>query len=357
MAATSERDNNFDAVRLIAALAVVVGHAWPLTGLTHPPAVAGIPMFTIAVYVFFTLSGYLVGTSWVRDPRPLAFLTRRVSRIFPALIVVVVLTVFVIGPLVTTLPIAHYFASPTTWGYLGNVSLLATYDLPGVFADHPRPVVNGVLWTLGPEFTCYLGVLAIGLLANATRRAVPGRGVAIAFGVVAVGLAALCLAPIDLGTAAPAMRAMVFFGIGSALAHGGVRRMPVWAPCIAIIVWVAGSVAFPGQDLLFAWVALPVIVLAIGQSSWPVFRAAGRFGDFSYGTYLWGFLVQQVVFQLVPAIPLGADVALVVVITVGVAAASWHLVEKRALGLGRRLASRRYVRPIPQGSAALPKLR
>ena len=322
---TAKRDNNFDAIRLTAALAVVVGHAWPLTGLKHPPAIGGIPMFTIAVYVFFTLSGYLVGTSWVRDARPLPFLIRRVSRIFPALIVLVVLTVFVVGPLVTTLPVGGYFASPTTWGYLGNVSLLATYDLPGVFAQHPRPVVNGVLWTLGPEFTCYLGVLAVGLLAIAARRAVPGRTVAAAFAVIAVVLAALCVAPIEFGAAESAMRAMVFFAIGSALAHGGVLRIPVWAPCVAIVVWVAGVVAFPDLKLDFAWIALPVVVLAAGQSSWRVVRSAGRFGDFSYGTYLWGFLVQQVVFQLLPGIPLWLDVVLVVAVTLGIAAASWHL--------------------------------
>ena len=341
MPGPGSRDNNFDAIRLAAALAVVIGHGWPLNGVAHPPAIGGIPVFTLAVYVFFSLSGYLVGTSWVRDSRPVPFLVRRVSRIFPALIVVVVLSVFVIGPLVTTVGLTEYFASPTTWRYLSNVTLLASYDLPGVFAEHPRPVVNGALWTLGPEFLCYLGVLAVGLLARLARRRVPGPAVAAAFGVLAVVIAGLALTPAPaLDEPRPALQAMVFFAVGAMLAHAGVRRIPLLPAAILLVAWIAGVLLLPELRLVWAWFALTGIVLAVGTRSWPVVRRAGRFGDISYGTYLWGFPIQQLVVLLAPDVPLAVSILAAVVGTLAIAAVSWHLVEKPSLALGRRIAAR-----------------
>ena len=158
------RSNNFDALRLLAALTVVVAHAWPLTGVSPSPMLGGIKVFHLAVFVFFAISGYLITTSWQRAPRVRRFLAARVLRIFPALILVVVLTVLVIGPVATTLPLGEYFTSPQTWGYLVTVTLAAAYQLPGVFDQNPLDVVNGSLWTLGPEFACYLLVLTIGLV-------------------------------------------------------------------------------------------------------------------------------------------------------------------------------------------------
>src|SRR5690606_33166876 len=73
-------------------------------------------------------------------------------------------TVFVLGPLVTTS--GHYWQA-TTWRYLLSAGLVAQYELPGVFADHPRDVVNGSLWSLGPEAGGYV-LLALLALAPLT---------------------------------------------------------------------------------------------------------------------------------------------------------------------------------------------
>lgn len=157
-----DRRNNFDALRLVASLAVVAGHAWPLTGVSAAPRLGGHLVHHDAVYVFFAISGFLITTSWFRSPHPLRYLRNRALRIFPALVLVVIATVFVIGPLVTSSP--DYLGEPATWSYLGNIALVAQYELPGVFQANPVTAVNGSLWTLGAEFACYLGVLAVGLL-------------------------------------------------------------------------------------------------------------------------------------------------------------------------------------------------
>jgi peptidoglycan/LPS O-acetylase OafA/YrhL len=346
VALEGSRDNNFDAVRLLAAFAVLVGHAWPLTGTPHPPRLAGLPIFELGVDVFFALSGFLIATSWARSPKAMPFLTRRVFRIFPALFVVVVASVLVIGPLMTRLSTVAYFADAGTWAYLGNLSLAAIYPLPGVFESNPvDAVVNGSLWTLGPEFLCYLGVLAIGLVALVGRRGAGLRRL-IGFAVAGGALVALQLVP----GAAPAgiediLRVMVFFAAGAVLAElhplGLLDR--VFAPWIVLAVAIAmlvAGIAIPDAARIVAWIGLPLVVIGLGSRSTPVLRRAARFGDLSYGLYLWGFPVQQSVTLLLPRLPLAVDILIVAVSALLLALGSWWLVEGRALRAGRALSRR-----------------
>ncbi|MCA1942396.1 MAG: acyltransferase [Yonghaparkia sp.] len=336
----AHRNNNFDAVRLAAALAVIVGHAWPLHGIPDPPSIAGIAIFHLGVYVFFSVSGYLIAQSWMRSTSPRAFLARRAARIFPALIVVVVISIALIGPLATDLPVREYFSSPTTWGYLQNLTLAATYELPGVFEGHWRPVVNGSLWTLGPEFVCYLLLLALALIA---ARVAPGRSAPVtivALTVVALALVSMSLAPGWLsGGARPVAEAMVFFMIGAVVALAG--RAPVvslGAP-VAIIFWLIGYAVAPDTPIVWAWLFLPVVVIGLGRLSTPVLRRAGRFGDISYGMYLWGFPVQQLVIAWAPGLSVAGSLSVALGVTMLLAFLSWHLVERPSLRAVRQWSS------------------
>ena len=320
MGAVIERHNNFDAIRILAALTVVIGHAWPLTGLSSPPEIAGIPVFHVAVYVFFAISGYLITSSWLRAPEVRRYLAARVLRIFPALVVVVLVTTFIIGPLVTTSD--SYFSSPETWGYLQNVTLLAVYDLPGVFEDLPRAVVNGSLWSLGPEFVCYLCVLALGLaLARFPR--------ARALVLTGLFIAVYFVTPEPLHFI---VGSMAFFGVGSLIASLQMP-LPLWPAVPALAVWIVAGSLFEPLSVPLGWLVVPYALVALGTRSTPVLRRFGRFGDVSYGTYLWGFVVQQTVNVVCGILPLWLDLLVVVPLTLGIAWISWHVVEKRALAL------------------------
>lgn len=339
------RDNDFDAIRLLAALAVLVGHAWPLTGMTERPLVAGLKLFDLGVYVFFSLSGYLIATSWARSPRVVPFLLRRVFRILPALVVVVLVTTFVLGPLVSTLGVPGYFGDPGSWAYLRNVTLVPVYTLPEVFVGHPVDgTVNGSLWTLGPEFLCYLGVLGTGLLALGVR--VPAVRLAVP---VLVGIAAAVVLLVP-GAAPRGMRdvltVIVFFAGGAVISEAERRGLAAplrsrWLPLVVAAGWlVAGAFLAEREAVALAWVVLPFLVIALGSRSTPVVRRAGRFGDLSYGLYLWGFPVQQTVVLLAPDLPLAVDILVVALVAGLLALASWWLVERHAIALGRRLGER-----------------
>lgn len=93
-----QRANNLGALRLFAALLVLVGHAYGLRGLEGPLFLSTVPLGLLGISIFFVISGYLVTESWDRDPQPLRFLARRSLRIFPGLVVCVALCALVLGP-------------------------------------------------------------------------------------------------------------------------------------------------------------------------------------------------------------------------------------------------------------------
>src|ERR1700728_122809 len=168
------RDNNFDALRLLAAATVICSHSFliadgnensePLIVLSGRQSILGLA----GVFVFFAISGFLVTQSFVETRSPWRYLLKRCLRIFPGFFVALVLAGFVLAPMVTTLPLHQYFLSPAPYRYVFWNMLfdLRQHELPGVmFVDNPVGLeVNGSLWTLGYEFQMYLMVLALGLL-------------------------------------------------------------------------------------------------------------------------------------------------------------------------------------------------
>ena len=319
------RGNDFDALRLVAALMVVVGHGAVLLG-EPAPRLLGLPVHSLGVSVFFCVSGFLIAGSMERAPSAGRFLWHRVLRIFPALIVVVALSMLVLGPLVTSLPVGAYISSPQTWAYALNVPLLAQYELPGVFdsAVHARPAVNGSLWTLGVEFCCYLGVLALRWVPGRWR-GVPLRGVLAVVALVGLGVVT------GLGGALGSSAELcAFFAAAAAvrlLVPAAWLRWPAGVVALAVLLLAAGT---PLQQVAL-WIALPVLVIVVGTGSLPVLRRAARFGDFSYGLYLWSYPVQQLVLEVLGRLPTAANLALVVTVTLLLAVASWWLVERPAL--------------------------
>ncbi len=319
--------NLFDAIRILAASLVIMGHAWPLSGLESAPRVSGITINHLGVYIFFVISGYLLSRSWNRSPRPVFFLIRRALRIFPALILVTLVTVFVLGPLVSTASAAGYWGSAQTWTYLGNVTLLMQYELPGVFADNPTTAVNGSLWSLGPEFCCYLLLVVLGVFGAWFSRIVRA--------LVAIGIGATIIVVPFHGAFRTTMIAVVFFVLGSLLAELPADMcLPLWP---AILGGVALFLFAGTAGLLVAWVVIPYVVVAIGMRSSRITGPLHRLGDPSYGMYLWAFPLQQILIAAFGPLPLAISIGVVLVGAAALGYASWHLVEKRAIGWGARL--------------------
>lgn len=145
------RNNNFNIIRFVAAMMVVLGHMCHLVAV-EVNQLLGQAVSTIGVKIFFLISGYLIAQSFLNDSNIVRYCIRRFFRIIPGLAGVVLFAVFIIGPVFTILPIKDYFSHGTTWAYLKNIGLYIQYFLPGVFEANPYPdAINGSLWTLPVE--------------------------------------------------------------------------------------------------------------------------------------------------------------------------------------------------------------
>jgi len=328
------RSNGFDGLRLVAAAMVIFGHAFPLTGHTSPGLFAN-GVQTIGVKVFFVISGYLITKSWLSDPDLRRFWTKRALRIMPGLFAVCMISILVVGPLFTELPILEYFRNGRTIGYASILALYPQYDLPDVFVKNIYPnVVNGSLWSLPIEIAMYCGVpLLVG------RYGLPGR---IYVAVATVGLFAASIyfvriappatPPVIWGSSLiSTLDVAYYFYAGASIAIFRLDRY--FDAYTAGVVFVIASwlpLDYVWGEVVLA-LTLPYFVVSLGKiRSALLVRLDGH--DYSYGLYLYGFVVQQIIVHLMGPSSALLNAAIALPITAICAAISWFLVEKRALG-------------------------
>lgn len=335
------RDNNFNLIRMLAATAVLVSHAYPIalgTGTTQPlEPLIGKSLGWVAVGVFFTISGFLITRSLDRKARIASWLAARILRLFPALIIVVFLVALVLGPLTTTLTVEDYFSDPRVATYIvRNITLASLqYDLPAVFEELPYPqTINGSLWTLIHEVLCYFSVLILGFLGLI---ACPRRMAA----VVAIYI-------------------ILYFVIGGTLSelihpkliHLRNLSLP-FAVGMVLYIWrdrvplgwrlsaVLGAAAIILHDtpvfaeVFVVWMSYTTFVFAYLPGG--IVRYYNALGDYSYGFYIYAFPAQQLVMHLFGPMTPWQNMALAFPITLFCAVLSWQWIEKPALAARQRV--------------------
>lgn len=341
-------NNNFDALRLLAAGMVVFSHAFllgadsverePLYWLTRGAMNSG----SLAVAAFFVISGFLIAKSYADAESATVFLLRRCLRILPALFMVVILSAFVLGPAVSELSLAEYFSRRAPYEYpfrCFNIQL----GLPGVFLHNPYPVtVNGSLWTLRLEIACYLLVLVLG-----TAKALGWQSL---LAVLVLGLSGRCLldwvpggASLDPYFAYRNLCSLVAYFAAGGLLYVLREWVPQRASLAAIaagltaLATAAGGAVF---SLAFA-LAGSYALIWLALSRRVRLRRWGRYGDFSYGVYIFSFPLQQLVVTLdSPAQPWWLNLLYSLPLIALAAFASWHCVEKHALSLKQVVGKR-----------------
>jgi peptidoglycan/LPS O-acetylase OafA/YrhL len=313
---------------------VLVGHSFAITGHDDPtlPLVGGAELSHLGLLLFFAISGYLVTASWLSDPRIGVFAFKRGLRIVPGLVVSLVLTAYVLGPLVTTHDRTAYVADPETSSYvtantLGLVNYVTppqlgvqpTYHLPGVYESNPQHAVNGSLWTLPVEVRAYALVAIAGLLLALTRARLLG----------ALVLAAACAVAARHNTDLMAVFA------GGALLHALRHRVRLNAGLFVLAAFAApAAYALPGglQDAILL-VAVPYAMFFLAFRGLARLRSLTRPGDVSYGVYIYAWPLQQVVVEETDTASPLAVMLLAGAATYAIALASWRAIEKPALRL------------------------
>ena len=359
------RDNNLDFLRLAAASAVIFGHSYNLLGRSDPLlGVLAMGTGRLAVAVFFCLSGYLVAGSLIRRRSLVEFTLARALRIYPGLIAANSVVVLVAGVALTTHSAASYFTSKATWWFLlvNSTTIKTVAALPGVFTDNPvASNVNGSLWTLPVEVRMYALVLLCGIVA-AVGAAVGAAGrrvsrerllpwaLAAAFA-AAYALSATHWRPagkevVVLG-APNALVLVPYFAAGALFCLARERvKLVGWAAAVAIALSVTARGTALSQVITPA--AISYACLYLGYSRRIRLRGFARYGDFSFGMYIYAFPIQQTIYAHTAIRSPLLNALIAWALSLAVAAASWHLVERRALAFKDRLTAQIRARRTPQ---------
>ena len=296
--------NNFGLIRLLAAWLVLFSHSYHLTGSGGAEPLmllsGGKMTFgTLAVGVFFSISGYLITASAYTRPGLAVFLQARVRRIFPALILVVVLSALVLGVAMSTLTPNEYFARPKVWTYIArNISLLRLqYDLPGVFAATPYgPAVNGSLWTLPIEFALYLAVGGTVWTLRQLRR----QDALWLPLLLAAAVCFVCWGLVLRGSQSGAALLVPYFMLG-AVCRIARRHLPMHGTIATALALALVAVVYADSSLFPVAASLTIsygTLWIARHEHWIAPLDLSRVGDLSYGIYLFAFPLQQTVIAL-----------------------------------------------------------
>ncbi len=352
-AANPHKSNNLDLMRLCFAALVLLSHAFEMVdGNRHREPLTAIfgtvSSAELGVDCFFILSGFLISASWQKDPRWRSFLQKRVLRIVPGFVVAYLVSVLVVGAIGSD-SVAGYFHQLDVRRFFKELIKLCAPVTPPVFAGHPYPFVNGAMWTIHYEFSCYLLVLALGLAGMLART----RVVLALWGALLALLVAYAhhpfapgeLAEFDTGSV---LRFLAMFLAGAAMFRTGFhrRRSPLLV-ALAVAALAAGMTQHLTAELAIA-TAGAYLLFVIGFT--PLRHAEARkLPDVSYGLYLYGWPVQKlVVAAMVAPAPLVVFL-LSLAGALAAGAASWFLVEKPAMSFRRtRRAPAASVLPLAQ---------
>ena len=338
----SIRHNNFDFIRLFLAVVVIWSHSYDLLRGEAPlePVLSltgQMTAGTIAVSGFFVTSGFLVAHSWASGKGVWDFARKRCRRIYPAFVVALVMCVVVAGPLATDDPLRPFLPADLWKAVAGCITLrgdIQDYAVP----SNPYPgTMNGSTWSIPYEVRCYAIVVLLAW-ARCLRR--PGRlltvfgislAVAFCFDLFLIRFGNNLLSyvvgwPHTWAQLLPCFLAgMTFYYFRSKIPFSDL------AACGCVIGLILGGwmpsgmcVTLPtcGAYLLFWFAYHPRVRL----HGW------GLRGDFSYGTYLYAFPIQQLLIRHFPSLRDPSSLFLVATaLSIAAGWASWHLVEKRFL--------------------------
>ncbi len=338
----TNKDNNFNLMRLIAATAVLVSHSFALaigSSSAEPLGTSlGVTFGSMAVDFFFIISGFLVTGSLLTKKSLLQFAWARILRIYPAILVVVFLSVFVLGIFFTTYPIHSFLSAKQTYAYLfKNMTLISgvTYTLPGVFEVNPyKNSVNGSLWTLPYEVRLYamLGVLwAVASIMRSHRLRIFKFSVVSLAAVSAIGLIAEHL---HFLWSSKYIFLRLFFMFFTGASYFVMKERIILSKAVFLFCFLGILLsAFVHKDLFFLMNALlsAYVLFYLAYVPSGRIRFFNRFGDYSYGVYIYAFPLQQIAAACFPGISVSEMFIISLFGTLCFAFLSWHLIERRAL--------------------------
>jgi len=354
----SYKENSFNIVRLLLAISVIYSHSYTLLisgegkgDLLERITNGQISFGDLAVDSFFIISGFLITQSMLNSKSHIEYFVKRCLRILPAFFIALIFSAFIIGPMVSNLSLRDYFLTRNVIEPVGFVLKNLTMNVTGyswgfldVFVKNHFPgSVNGSMWTLKHEFACYIMIMIFSFFYIFKNKTV--------FLVTSILSIILAVANIKFG--------FKLFNLGQnawVLSDNEYNSFIVLS-CYFII----GALMYIYKDkvkinyryLLLAFIlllfsskinnlklvmlfALPYLL--IGLCVITNIKGITKYGDFSYGMYIYAFPIQQtLVYYFGNKLNIFSYFVLATVLAFIVAVISWHCIEKPALKLKSKL--------------------
>jgi peptidoglycan/LPS O-acetylase OafA/YrhL len=326
--------NNFDAIRLAMALLVVWSNSFALHLGSEKTEWISLALNgrynagNLGVMAFFVISGFLITQSWERSKSARSYFEKRIRRIYPGYIVATSLCAFVVAPL--------FGGAFPSWISTLGLNLLLRNEVSTAFPGNPVPnAVNGSLWSIPFEFWCYIGVAIAGTMLLKRPRLLIAFCVTLMLGKIVQdvtgrypgGLVSTLFGwPYIWTKIAPSfLLGMIAYAYRTHLPRSWPVLFTLWGAAIGAC-WANQHVA----DMLVA-PSLAYTVFMVGFSDRLKAHNAAKYGDFSYGTYLYAFPIQQML-QATTHLTLPEFVATSMVLSLLAGVLSWNMVEMRFLG-------------------------
>ena len=313
---------------------------------------------TISLNFFFVISGYLVLQSWTYSKGVFDFLKKRVLRIYPGFIIVCILCAFIFAPLGNgTLqnPISNFFSY---WKKINlhllfyNMLQLLPPELPDTLVHSPCPNdINTSIWTIWYEFICYLVILVTGSMMFYKKHLVPLVLFLLVLGLNiyhfriyqmyneegSINLIFPFLSQ-DANEKVINLEHFLLFFLSGSCFYFYRKYIPKNNPLI-ILCAIILIITFRWVRVLELCQAIfgTYLLLCFVYNSKIKLNDFAKRGDFSYGIYLYGWPVQQLVFLYFGSrLDIGAAIIVSLFLVFPFAFFSWFAIEKPCLSLKKR---------------------
>lgn len=334
------KNNNFDFLRFLFALLVVISHSYALSGATEENT--GINKWSsgqlsfsqIGLSGFFIISGYFIFQSLQRSTSLITYYQKRFLRLFPAFVVVLFLSVLLVPFIYTSqIPLLKNKQFYTYIPY--NLSLYGFQSsIKGVFDTNAYHSINGSLWTIRYEFSLYIALSMLFFIRF--------KKTIVSYVLCLTSLVFYIMYNFYLNTFAGdsfmnllglhVLNLGTFFIAGSTLASlqlENFKNKKIFF-FISSSVFIC-SLYFNCYDLI-KHIVFPFFILLLGFLPIRGIKNFGKLGDASYGIYIYSFPIQQILMWFFKMNSYNLMLySILLSVTFGFL--SWHLIEKKALKL------------------------
>jgi len=325
--------NCFDFLRFFFAANILLAHLCELSQSKSLEFLSNFSNAIIAIKGFFIISGFLVAKSYTNTPSLKEYFIKRAKRILPAYVVVLLFSAVTLS-FFSSFSFADYFTDINVYKYLAWNSVFLNFMhpcLPGLFENNLMCAVNGALWTLKVEEGFYIVLPFIFYAINKSKKPFLILGSLYVLSLLYWFVMDFYLNQPLLAKQLPGYMAYFATGIFLFLNFDFVLQNKNKLFFVSLLLLIISVFSRFQLDVFYPAAFGSIVIIA--AYSLPFLNNFGKYGDFTYGLYIYHFPTIQLfrqydLFEKFNPILMAFSVIL---ISLFFALLSWFLIEKRFL--------------------------